>query len=297
MVQEVVGQIVADITQDSTAVNGGGSIPIPKDDGVRKLPPGGCEDGEECGGHDEAEAVHGEIVVDAVEEEVRGDHEAVIRHFPVNLVSYYSLRTDAAEGDILIHVEQTPMEHILYQRPDRHSRREIRRTPPQRQPLTRRPRPIRNTRQPHGRHNPPRRLRQRLQEIPEQRRALSALVMSRLVHLLEIKVFTKPAVENLHEERARQVKELVLLVVLVDIRRHVKRLRCVHLCGFHLAGCPWGRGRERASVGGDVRGGEVADLVVFKDLVGCVGVEVGDFILEDGTDVFAGISDGVSVGG
>lgn len=48
-------------------------------------------------------------------------------------------------------------------------------------------------------------------------------------------------------------------------------------------------------VGGDVCVREEADLVFGEDFVGGVGVGVGDFILEDGGDVFAGIAGDVSL--
>lgn len=46
---------------------------------MREMVEGVGEDEEEGRGHDEAVAAHGEIVVDAVEEEVEGDGDAVVR--------------------------------------------------------------------------------------------------------------------------------------------------------------------------------------------------------------------------
>ena len=71
-------EVVADVAEDAAAEDGGGDVPVPVEDCVGELVEGGGEDDEEGGGHDEAELVHGEVVVDAVEEEVCGEADAVV---------------------------------------------------------------------------------------------------------------------------------------------------------------------------------------------------------------------------
>ena len=78
VVEEVVREVVADVAEDATAVDGDGGVPVVEEDGVRELPEGDGEDDEEGGWHDEAEAVHGQVVVHAVEEEVQGYEDAVV---------------------------------------------------------------------------------------------------------------------------------------------------------------------------------------------------------------------------
>ena len=58
--------VVADVPEDATAVDCYGSIPVVEENGVGQLPEGCGEDEEEGGWHDKTQAVHGEVVVDAV---------------------------------------------------------------------------------------------------------------------------------------------------------------------------------------------------------------------------------------
>ena len=78
VVQEVVRAVVADVSEDATAVYCYSSIPVVEEDGVGQLPEGCGEDEEEGGGHDKTQAVHGEVVVDSVEQEVCRDRHAVV---------------------------------------------------------------------------------------------------------------------------------------------------------------------------------------------------------------------------
>jgi len=70
VVQEVVGQIVADIAEDAAAVYGYGSIPVVEENGVGKLPEGGCQCYKKSRRHDESVLVHREVVMDAVKEKM-----------------------------------------------------------------------------------------------------------------------------------------------------------------------------------------------------------------------------------
>lgn len=78
MMQEVMRQVVADVAEDAAAVDRDGDVPVPVEDEVGEAVEGRGEHDEEGGGHDEAEFVHGEVVVDAVEEEMQGYANAVV---------------------------------------------------------------------------------------------------------------------------------------------------------------------------------------------------------------------------
>ena len=82
MMQEVMGQIVANVAEDAAAVDRDRDVPVPVEDEVGEAVEGCGEHDEEGGRHDEAEFVHGEVVVDAVEEEVQGDTNAIVREIP-----------------------------------------------------------------------------------------------------------------------------------------------------------------------------------------------------------------------
>lgn len=79
VMQEIVGKVVADVTEDAAAVHGRGGIPVVEEDGMGQLPERGREDHEEGRRHDETVPVHRKVVVDAVEEKVGGYAHTVIR--------------------------------------------------------------------------------------------------------------------------------------------------------------------------------------------------------------------------
>ena len=76
-----MGQVVHDITQDTATVHRCGNIPVPKKDGMRQLPERRGQRQEQRRGHNQAEFVHGQIMVDSMQQKVRCDHEPVIGHF------------------------------------------------------------------------------------------------------------------------------------------------------------------------------------------------------------------------
>lgn len=79
VMQEVVRHVVENVTEDAAAVDGGGGMPRVEEDSMGEVPEGVGKDDEERRGHDEAVAIHREVVVDAVEEEMEGDEVAVVR--------------------------------------------------------------------------------------------------------------------------------------------------------------------------------------------------------------------------
>jgi hypothetical protein len=70
--------VVACVAKDATTVGSQSSIPVPEDDGVRELPERCCQNSEKCRRHDESVLVHGEVVMDTVEQKVEGNGGAVI---------------------------------------------------------------------------------------------------------------------------------------------------------------------------------------------------------------------------
>ena len=73
-----MGQIVANIAEYPSAEDCYCSVPIVEENGVGEFVESCCEGDEKGRWHDEAVSVHGEVVVDAVEEEVGCDADPVI---------------------------------------------------------------------------------------------------------------------------------------------------------------------------------------------------------------------------
>lgn len=82
MMQEIMRQIIADIAEDPARKDRHSSVPIVGKDKVCELVERCSENDKEGGRHDEAVAVHGEVVVDTVEEEVGGYTDTVVREVP-----------------------------------------------------------------------------------------------------------------------------------------------------------------------------------------------------------------------
>lgn len=126
VVEEVVGHVVKGVAKDTTAEGGSGSVPVVKQDGVGKLPEGSGQDDKEGGRHDEAVPVHGQVVMNAVKEEVRGDADAVIREVArKKRVSACSSAAQRVCEYSLIKVEQEAMQNVLNQRPESEAKSEI----------------------------------------------------------------------------------------------------------------------------------------------------------------------------
>lgn len=87
VVQEVMGQIVADVAKDTATVGSGGGIPAVVEERMGKVPEGGCEDHEKRRGHDQAILVHWKIVMNAVEQKVHGNTNSVVRKIARRRVS------------------------------------------------------------------------------------------------------------------------------------------------------------------------------------------------------------------
>ena len=78
MVKEVVCQVVADVAEDPSGEHGCRDVPVPVEHCVCELIEWYCKNDEKGWRHNEAVAVHGEVVVYAVEEEVGCDPYSVV---------------------------------------------------------------------------------------------------------------------------------------------------------------------------------------------------------------------------
>jgi len=67
MVEEVVRQVIADVTKDTATENSSGYAPVPVEDGMCKFPEGRCQCEEKSRWHYKSEFVHGKVVMNAME--------------------------------------------------------------------------------------------------------------------------------------------------------------------------------------------------------------------------------------
>ena len=79
VVQEVVCQVVADVSEDTATKDGGADIPVRGKNKVCKLPEWVCKNHEKGRGHHQSVFVHGQVVVNAMEQKVCSDTDTVIR--------------------------------------------------------------------------------------------------------------------------------------------------------------------------------------------------------------------------
>lgn len=99
VMQKVVRQVVADVSEDAAAVSCSCGVPVVVYYCVRKFPEGYGENHEECWRHDEPKSVHRQIMVNAVEKEVQCNEKSVI-------------------GKVVVDVEQTSVHSIFDKRPN-----------------------------------------------------------------------------------------------------------------------------------------------------------------------------------
>lgn len=74
-----MGQVIADVAKDPSTEHSYCCVPIVEEYSMCELVERCCKGDEEGGGHDEAILVHREVVVDAVEEKMGCDTDAIIR--------------------------------------------------------------------------------------------------------------------------------------------------------------------------------------------------------------------------
>lgn len=79
VVEKVMSQVVANVSEYTAAVHRCRKVPIEGEKEMRKLPERRGKSDKKSRGHDESVLVHGEIVVNAVQEEVQRDPDSVVR--------------------------------------------------------------------------------------------------------------------------------------------------------------------------------------------------------------------------
>lgn len=78
MVEEIMGQIIAYIPENTTTVRSRASIPVEGEDSVRKLPEWRRKNKEQSWWHHQAILVHWEIVMDSMQQEMQRKTHAVV---------------------------------------------------------------------------------------------------------------------------------------------------------------------------------------------------------------------------
>lgn len=99
VMQKVMGEVVADVAKDSTTVHCCCNVPIEPEQGVCQLPERCCQCEEEGWWHHQAEFIHWEVVVDAVEEEVQSYGVVVIGEV-ANMVRSALALAAASRGEV-----------------------------------------------------------------------------------------------------------------------------------------------------------------------------------------------------
>jgi hypothetical protein len=79
MMKEIVSQVIADVAKVAASKDSDSDEPVVIEKGVGKLPEGYRKCHEKGGRHNKAVFVHGEVVVDAMEEKMHRKSNAVIR--------------------------------------------------------------------------------------------------------------------------------------------------------------------------------------------------------------------------
>lgn len=197
--------IVADVAKNTTTVHSRGSVPVIEEDGVGEVPERRSEKYEERGRHDQAQPVHGKVMVDTVKQEVQRDGHTIV-------------------GKMIIKMEEAAVHAILDQSPDAKPSDPISGKGNCTQALRSEIGAICDRRHPDRGNNPPWSLAQRFQKIAEQRSRFASLVMARPVDLLEIEFLAETTIEDLHQKGLVQVEEFVLSVVIRGIRLFVQVL-------------------------------------------------------------------------
>ena len=78
VMEEVVRHVVARVTEEAAAEYRRRHVPVPEEEGVRQFPEWDGKSDEEGGWHDEAILIHGQVMMDTVEQEMRRDADPVV---------------------------------------------------------------------------------------------------------------------------------------------------------------------------------------------------------------------------
>ena len=83
VMEEVMSLIIADVAKNTSAEGRNSSIPVVEEDGMSQLVERNSEDNEEGRRHDETVAIHRQVMVNAMKEEMGGYANTVIWKVPV----------------------------------------------------------------------------------------------------------------------------------------------------------------------------------------------------------------------
>lgn len=126
VVQEVVRHVVARVAEDTTTKDGSGHTPVPVEHRVREIPERSSEYKEEGWWHDQAVLVHGQVVVNAVEQEVGCYANSVVWQVARDKVSV-KRRTARGQGsNLLVQVKQESMEDVFNNGPKEQPKNKVR---------------------------------------------------------------------------------------------------------------------------------------------------------------------------
>lgn len=213
VVQEVMGEIIADIPKDAATEYRRGRVPVVIEDCVCQLPERSSQKHEQCRWHNKTILIHREIVVDTMKQEVQSKTDTVVRKPVVN-------------------VEEESVHQILDESPETHAASEVGGSSSgATQTGSSHSNSVGNTWQPDTWHDIPRGLAERLQEVAEQRSGLPSPVVTGPMNLLQVELFGEVAVPQLHQKWLVQVQELVGFIVLAIVGVHRQILLPRHSSG------------------------------------------------------------------
>lgn len=79
MMEEIMGQIVADVPKDTAAVYQQRRVPIVKEDRMSQLPERRRQHDKQSRGHHESIPVHRQVMMDPVKQEVETESNSIVR--------------------------------------------------------------------------------------------------------------------------------------------------------------------------------------------------------------------------
>lgn len=83
VVQKVMGQIVTNISEDTTTENTDGHVPVPVEHKVRQMPKWCREYNKQCWRHHKTKFVHRKKVMNSMKQEMHCNAYTVIWHFSI----------------------------------------------------------------------------------------------------------------------------------------------------------------------------------------------------------------------
>lgn len=94
VVEEVVRHVIERVSKDAAAVCSRCRMPVPEDDAMREFPERCGQNNEECGWHNQPVLIHGQIMMNAMEEEVECDANTVVRKMPIRSMLAFAWEAD-----------------------------------------------------------------------------------------------------------------------------------------------------------------------------------------------------------